>query len=174
MRVLVPISDSHMKSHGTTATDTFGCPLKQLSINQTLAGSDIVVFRKGTSVVRLDQVKTSSSNRGLVVGVSSIGGHTRRIHHQHRVNINDFAGKSIYIRELAEAYKADFGGSFEFLLFEISPADLIRIAEGAELSGITSLAAETASKDIVLANLARARFRRLKNRRTQARCSSTR
>ncbi|MGZ2453120.1 AraC family transcriptional regulator [Rhizobium ruizarguesonis] len=150
------MSDSHMKSLGATATDTFGCPLKQLSINQALAGSDIAVFRKGTSVVRLDQVMTSASDRGFVVGVSSIGGHTRRIHHQHHVTTHDFAENSIYIRDLSEAYKADLSGSFDFLLFEISPAALTRIADGAELSGITSLAAETASKDIVLANLARA------------------
>lgn len=118
------MSDSHVKSLGATATDTFGCPLKQLSINQALAGSDIAVFRKGTSVVRLDQVMTSASDRGFVVGVSAIGGHTRRIHHQHHVTTHDFAENSIYIRDLSEAYKADLSGSFDFLLFEISPAAL--------------------------------------------------
>ncbi|NEJ19326.1 helix-turn-helix domain-containing protein [Rhizobium leguminosarum] len=127
-----------------------------MSTNQALAGSDIAVFRKGTSVGQLDQVKTSPSDRGFVVGVSSIGGHTRRIYHQHHVTTHDFTENSIYIRDLSEAYKADLSGSFDFLLLEISPAALIKFADGAELPGVTSLAAETASKDIVLANLARA------------------
>ncbi|WFU91816.1 AraC family transcriptional regulator (plasmid) [Rhizobium sp. CC1099] len=127
-----------------------------MSINQALAGSDIAVFRKGTSVMQLDQVKTSASDRGFVVGVSSLGGHTRRIYHQHHATNHDFTENSIYIRDLSEGYKADLSGPFDFLLLEISPASLIRIAEGAELPGVTSLAAETASKDIVLANLARA------------------
>ncbi|MFA1625504.1 helix-turn-helix domain-containing protein [Rhizobium mongolense] len=127
-----------------------------MSINQALAGSDIAVFRKGTSVMQLDQVKTSASDRGFVVGVSSLGGHTRRIYHQHHATNHDFTENSIYIRDLSEGYKADLSGPFDFLLLEISPASLIRIAEGAELPGVTSLAAETASKDIVLANLCRA------------------
>ncbi|MGO7624454.1 AraC family transcriptional regulator, partial [Rhizobium ruizarguesonis] len=55
----------------------------------------------------VDQVMTSASDRGFVVGVSSIGGHTRRIHHQHHVTTHDFAENSIYIRDLYEAYKAD-------------------------------------------------------------------
>ncbi|APO70577.1 AraC family transcriptional regulator protein (plasmid) [Rhizobium gallicum] len=153
---MVAISDRHIKSPAGPATDGFGCPLKQLSINQALAGSDIAVFRKGTSVMQLDQVKTSASDRGFVVGVSSLGGHTRRIYHQHHATNHDFTENSIYIRDLSEGYKADLSGPFDFLLLEISPASLIRIAEGAELPGVTSLAAETASKDIVLANLCRA------------------
>ncbi|PKA45096.1 AraC family transcriptional regulator (plasmid) [Rhizobium sullae] len=127
-----------------------------MSINQALVGSDIAVFRKATSVMQLDQVKTSASDRGFLVGVSSLGGHTRRIYHQHHATTHDFTGNSIYIRDLSEGYKADLSGPFDFLLFEISPASLIRIADGAELPGVTSLTAETASKDIVLANLARA------------------
>ncbi|WP_209854627.1 helix-turn-helix domain-containing protein [Rhizobium herbae] len=127
-----------------------------MSINQSLAGSDIGIFRKGTSDIQLDQVKTSASDRGFVVGVSSLGGHTRRIFHEHHATTHDFGENSIYIRDLSEAYKADFSSPFDFVLFEISPASLNRIADEAELSGVTSLSAETASKDIVLANLARA------------------
>jgi len=137
-------------------TDGFGCPLKQLSINQTLISPDIAIFRKGTSNTQLDQVKTSPSDRGFVVGVSPLAGHKRRIFHQHHTTTHDFAENSIYIRDLSETYKADLSSPFEFVLFEISPASLARIADEAELSGVTSLSAETASKDIVLANLARA------------------
>lgn len=137
-------------------TDGFGCPLKQLSINQTLISPDIAIFRKGTSNTQLDQVKTSPSDRGFVVGVSPLAGHKRRIFHQHHTTTHDFAENSIYIRDLSETYKADLSSPFDFVLFEISPASLARIADEAELSGVTSLSAETASKDIVLANLARA------------------
>lgn len=106
--------------------------------------------------MQLGQVETPASDRGFVVGVSSLSGHRRRIFHEHYATTHDFAENSIYIRDLSEAYKADLGGSFDFLLFEIPPASLIRIADEAELPGVTALSAETASKDIVLANLARA------------------
>ncbi|WP_087005788.1 helix-turn-helix domain-containing protein [Rhizobium sullae] len=127
-----------------------------MSINQNLVGSDIAIFRKGTVNSKLDQVMTPASDRGFVVGVSSLGGHTRRIFHEHHATTHDFTDNSIYIRDLSQAYKADLGGPFDFVLFEISPASLSRIADDAEMPGVTSLSADTASKDIVLANLARA------------------
>ena len=137
-------------------TDGFGCSLTQLSVNQSLATADIAIFRKATSGARLDQVKTSASDRGFVLGVSAVAGHRRRIFHENHVTTHDFAENAIYIRDLAENYKADLNTPFDFLLFEISQASLIKFADEAELSGVTSLSAETASKDIVLANLARA------------------
>ncbi|KJF67487.1 AraC family transcriptional regulator [Rhizobium nepotum] len=127
-----------------------------MSINQSLTGSDIDIFRKGTVNNKLDQVVTPASDRGFVVGVSALGGHTRRIFHEHHATTHDFTDNSIYIRDLSQAYKADLGGPFDFVLFEISSASLSRIADDAEMSGVTSLSADTASKDIVLANLARA------------------
>lgn len=145
----------HQSSTGNS-TDGFGCSLKQLSINQNLAGSDIDIFRKATINTELDQVMTPASDRGFVVGVSSLGGHTRRIFHSHHTTTYDFTDNSIYIRDQSEPYKADLGGPFDFVLFEISPASLIKIAHDADMPGVTSLSAETASKDIVLANLARA------------------
>ncbi|MDV4166404.1 AraC family transcriptional regulator, partial [Rhizobium leguminosarum] len=93
-----------------------------MSINQSLPGSDIDIFRKATVNTKLDQVMTPASDRGFVVGVSSLGGHTRRIFHEHRAEAHDFTENSIYIRNLSEAYKADLRGPFDFVLFEISPA----------------------------------------------------
>jgi len=145
----------HPSSTGNS-TDGFGCSLKQLSVNQSLPGSDIDIFRKATDNTKLDQVMTPASDRGFVVGVSSLGGHTRRIFHEHHATFHEFADNSIYIRDLSNAYKADLRGPFDFVLFEISPASLAKIADDAEMPGVTSLSAETASKDIVLANLARA------------------
>jgi AraC family transcriptional regulator len=153
---LVQVPARHIGSPAGQAKDGFGCSLKQLSVNQTLAGSDIAIFRKATSAIQLDQVTTPASDRGFVVGISSVGGHTRRIFHHHHVTTHDFSENTIYIRDLSESYKADLHTPFDFLLFEISQASLIRFADEAELAGVTSLSAETASKDIVLANLARA------------------
>lgn len=138
------------------ARDGFGCSLSQLSVDQTLAGSDITLFRKATDKIRLDQVTTPASDRGFVVGISSIAGHRRRIFHHHHATSHDFTENTIYIRDLSENYRADLSTPFDFLMLEISRASLIRFADEAELGGVTTLSAEIASKDIVLANLARA------------------
>lgn len=130
--------------------------MKQLSVNQRLTGTDIDIFRKATVNTKLDQVLTPASDRGFVVGVSALGRHTRRIFHAHHATTHDFTDSSIYIRDQSEPYKADLGGPFDFMLFEISPESLSKIADDAEMPGVTSLSAETASRDIVLANLARA------------------
>lgn len=144
------------KPAAAPAKDSFGCAFSKLYTDQTLTGAGIKMFRKGTRDLQLEQVTTQASDRGFVVGVSALGGHRRRIFHEHHAATHDFADSSIYIRDLSIDYKADLGGPFDFLLFEIPPASLIRIADEAELSGITALSAETASRDIVLANLARA------------------
>ena len=137
-------------------TDGFGCSLEQLSVNQALMSSDIGIFRKGKSLVQLDQVTTSASDRGFLIGVSIAGGHTRHIFHKHHATTHDFAENTIYIRDLSENYKADLVNPFDFHLFEISLASIVKFADDAELTGVAALTAETASKDIVLANLARA------------------
>lgn len=152
--VLVPSQQSRPSK--TSSTDGFGCALKQLSVNQRLTGTDIDIFRKATVNTKLDQVLTPASDRGFVVGVSALGRHTRRIFHAHHATTHDFTDSSIYIRDQSEPYKADLGGPFDFMLFEISPESLSKIADDAEMPGVTSLSAETASRDIVLANLARA------------------
>jgi AraC family transcriptional regulator len=138
------------------AVDSFGCPFDKLYKNQTLSGADIRFFRKGTRDDQLEQVATEPSDRGFAIGVSTLGGHTRRIFGAQKTTSHMFVENSIYIRDLSDAYKADLGGPFDFLLLEISPAALTRIADEAELTGISSLMGETASKDIVLANLVRA------------------
>nr|WP_210106729.1 AraC family transcriptional regulator [Neorhizobium galegae] len=127
-----------------------------MSMDQSMSTTDMAIFRKGTSGDKLDQVKTPASDRGFVLGVSTLGGHKRQIFHKHHMTSHIFTESSIYLRDLSEAYKADLHSSFDFLLFEISPASLMKFAEEAELPGVNSLSAETASKDLVLSNLARA------------------
>ncbi|KWV58507.1 AraC family transcriptional regulator [Rhizobium altiplani] len=115
----------------------------------------MVFFRKGSRDGHLQQIEAEASNRGFVVGVSATGRHTRRVFHEHHATNHAFDRDAIYIRDLSDHYKADLGGAFDFLLLQISPASLERISEEAELAGVNSLTAETASKDVVLSNLAR-------------------
>ncbi|CAN7290354.1 AraC family transcriptional regulator [Rhizobium sp. LjRoot30] len=144
------------KSSSGQGTDSFGCPFDKLYKDQKLQGADLSFFRKGTRDDKIEQVLTPASDRGFAVGISTLAGHTRRIFHEHHATTHAFEADSIYIRNLAESYKADFSGSFDFLLLEISPAALNRIAEEADLPGVTSLEALTASTAPVLANLVRA------------------
>ncbi|KQY37029.1 AraC family transcriptional regulator [Rhizobium sp. Root491] len=134
-------------------TDSFGCPFDKLYHNQALQGADISFFRKGTRETSLEQVATAASDRGFAIGISTMGGHTRRIFHEHHATTYQFTEDSIYIRNLGDPYKADLGGPFDFLLLEISPASLNRIAQESDLAGIFSLDVTTALSDPVLANL---------------------
>ncbi|XUY28710.1 AraC family transcriptional regulator [Agrobacterium sp. rho-8.1] len=137
-------------------SDKFGCTLTQLSINQSLSSSNIDIFRKATRSTRLDQVSTPPSDQGFVIGVSLSEGHHRRIFHGHHATDHGFCENAVYVRNLSEDYKADLSTPFDFMLFQISPSSLAKIADDADVSGVNLLTTETASKDIVLANLARA------------------
>jgi len=144
------------KSNSAQTTDSFGCSFDKLYKDQSLRGADISFFRKGTRDDGIEQVVTSASDRGFAIGISTVVGHTRRIFHEHHATTHLFEEDSLYIRNLAEPYKADLNGAFDMLLLEISPASLNRIAQEADFSGVTMLEAETASTDPVLANLVRA------------------
>jgi AraC-like DNA-binding protein len=144
------------KSPADKTTDSFGCPFDKLYKDQSVHGADISFFRKGTRDDRIEQVATPASDRGFAIGISTLAGHTRRIFHEHHAVTHEFAEDALYIRNLAETYKADLDGPFDFLLLEISSASLSRIAQEADFTGVTSLEAKTASTDPVLANLVRA------------------
>ena len=141
------------KAQADQVKDSFGCPFDKLYKNQTVQGADIRFFRKGTKELTLDQVTTAASDRGFVIGISTTSGHSRRIFHEHHATTYEFAENSMYIRNLADPYKADLGRPFDFLLLEISPASLQRIAQESDLSGVFSLDVKTAYSDPVLANL---------------------
>ncbi|TNM64075.1 helix-turn-helix transcriptional regulator [Aliirhizobium smilacinae] len=144
------------KSPVGQTTDSFGCPFDKLYKDQSLQGADISFFRKGTRDDRIEQVVTPASDRGFAIGISTLAGHTRRIFHERHATTHVFDEDSLYIRNLAEPYRADLIGAFDMLLLEISPASLNKIAQEADFSGVTMLEAQTASKDLVLANLVRA------------------
>ncbi|WP_119944357.1 AraC family transcriptional regulator [Neorhizobium sp. NCHU2750] len=124
--------------------------------DQSLHGADISFFRKGSRENAIEQIITPASDRGFAVGLSTQPGHSRRIFHEHHATTHVFAKDSLYIRDLSEPYKADITSPFDFLLLEISPASLRRIAQEADLAGVATLETRTASPDPVLANLVRA------------------
>ncbi|WCK69564.1 AraC family transcriptional regulator (plasmid) [Agrobacterium tumefaciens] len=130
--------------------------------NQMTSGAGLTVLRKGSRDTFLQQVVSPASDRGFVVGVSTVSGHTRRIFHAHHVTTHVFLHDTVYIRGLAEDYKADLAGPFDFLLLELSHASLETIAQEADLP-TTTLKTITAQPDPVLANLARALVPALEN-----------
>lgn len=138
------------------AADKFGCTLTQLATNQNLSSPDMDIFCKATRSSQLDQVSTSGSDQGFLVGVSLRAGHQRRIFQEHHATSHDFFENTFYIRNLADDYKADLCTPFDFMLFQISPSSLAKIADDADVGGVNMLLPATAGKDIVLTNLARA------------------
>lgn len=153
---MAPASAHQARTAGSRTVDGFGCALKQLSVNQSLASSSFDIYRKATQSSLLDQVQTPASDQGFVIGVALQGGHTRRIFRPHHASSHDFTENAIYIRELAQDYKADLSTPFDFMIFQLSPASLATIADDCDMPGVRMLSTETATKDIVLANLARA------------------
>ncbi|MBB4951963.1 AraC-like DNA-binding protein [Agrobacterium vitis] len=145
------------------STDSLGCSLNKLSRNQVLHGAGLAVLRKGSHEGLSQQVSTEASNRGFVIGVSTLPGHTRRIFHEHHATSHVFEQESVYIRSLGEAYKADLQNSFDFVLFEVAPTVLETIAEEADLRTVSALNTITGQPDPVLANLARALMPALEN-----------
>ncbi|WP_176084763.1 AraC family transcriptional regulator [Martelella sp. HB161492] len=142
--------------HQGKTIDSFGCPFSQLSTNQSLRGGDISFFRKSAEDEHLSQVATDASNRGFAIGVSMASGHRRRIFHAHHAASFVFPQDGLYIRNLADPYKADLAGPFDFLLLEISPAALQNIAQESDLATVTELQLKTAETDTVLASLVKA------------------
>jgi len=144
------------KNPADDSTDNYGCPFDKLYKNQMIRGAGLTVLRKGSKEAFMQQVSTPASDRGFVVGVSTLPGHTRRIFHAHHVTTHVFMHDTVYIRGLAEDYKADLEGPFDFLLLELSHASLETIAQEVGLPTISALKTMTAEPDPVLANLARA------------------
>lgn len=107
-------------------------------------------YRKQSGHLRLGQVTTPASDRGLLVGLSARGGHTRRIFHPRHATAHYFAKDSIYIRNFDSDYKADLSGSFDFVLAEIAPAFFDNLQDGPTAA---TMDCEPAKQDPVLAHL---------------------
>ena len=114
------------------ASDSFGCQLNKLTVNQAANGAAISIYRKASSGDRIGQVHTFGSSEGFLIGLSVSSGHERRLIHEHHTTQHRFNHGSIYIRDLANDYRADLRGTFDFMLFQIPRAVLRDFADDAD------------------------------------------
>jgi AraC-like DNA-binding protein len=136
--------------------DLFGCPMSKLGKNQELRGSGFKFFRKGSDDPRLGQIATGADDRGFVIGASQTAGHRRRFFHGNRVTSQDFDKGTVYIRNLADPYRADLEGAFDFLMMELSRAFLSDVAHEHGWRGLDDLKPSFGRSEPVLSNLLRA------------------
>ena len=147
---------SHSSPIAKPTIDLFGCPMSKLGKDQELRGNGIKFFRKGSDDPRLGQIATGADDRGFVIGASQTGGHRRRFFHGSGVTSQDFDKGTVYIRDLADPYRADLEGSFDFLLMELSRPFLTDLANEHGWRGPDHLTATFGRNDPVLSNLLRA------------------
>ncbi|MGM4894573.1 helix-turn-helix domain-containing protein [Tardiphaga sp. 839_C3_N1_4] len=133
--------------------DVFGCPASKLHQDQELRGAGIKFFRKGSEDPHLGQVVTAADDRGFLIGISQGRGHRRRVFHEHHATGQEFEEGSIYIRNLADDYRADLRGAFDFLLMEVSRPFLIELAQEHGWRGAVDLACHAGDTDPVLLRL---------------------
>lgn len=149
-------SAAHFAGAFKVASDGHGCPKAKLSQDQALAGGNIQFFHKASSEMHLSQIETPPSDRGVLIGIALQGNHRRKVFREHHSEYHDFSENAIYIRGFDATYRADLFGPFEFLLLEIAPHSLQRIAEEADVAAVSALNPQIATKDPVLGNLSRA------------------
>lgn len=133
--------------------DLFGCPASKLGKDQELEGSGIRFFRKGSDDPQLGRIATEADDRGFLVGVSRNAGHQRRIFHSSHATEHEFEHGSIYIRNLADAYRADLRGAFDFLLLEVSRSFLLDLAQEHGWRGGVDLVCRAGTIDPMLSHL---------------------
>jgi AraC family transcriptional regulator len=133
--------------------DVFGCPASKLHKDQELHGAGIKFFRKGSEDPDLGQISTAADDRGFLIGISQGRGHRRRIFHEHHATNHEFKEGSIYIRNLADDYRADLRGAFDFLLMEVSRPFLVGLAQEHGLRSAVELDCRDGEPDPVLSRL---------------------
>lgn len=136
--------------------DVFGYPIKKLRKSQELIGTGIKFFRKSSDDPKLGQITTDGDNRGFLVGVSQTRGHRRRLFHANRTTCHDFAEHSVYVRNLADPYRADLQGAFDFLLTELSRTFLQELSDEHGWRTQAELSQVFERSDPILSNLLRA------------------
>lgn len=133
--------------------DVFGCPASKLHKDQELRGAGIKFFRKGSDDPHLGQISTAADDRGFLIGISQGSGHRRRILHEHHATSHEFKEGSIYIRNLADDYRADLRGSFDFILMQVSRLFLVELAQEHGWRGGVDLACDAGDNDLILSQL---------------------
>lgn len=135
--------------------DTFGCSADRLAADQSLAGSDIQFYRK-SSGQQSGQIAMPAAERGFVAGVSLNAGHRRRIIRGRQACTHDFAVGDVYVRSLAEDYKADYQTRFDFVLMELPRSFIERTSSELGRGRLRGLSEAAGQPDPVLAHLAQA------------------
>lgn len=152
------MTNASSASAGARPRDSLGCSLDLLDDNRTIEGRDVVFHRKRSTAGPPGQVTTPGNGRGYLIGLSLVGGHSRRVFGAHHTATQEFGQNAIYVRNFADDYKADLKGSFDFTLLEIGHGALERIADAANVSGVSELRSVSASPDPVLGGMLGALF----------------
>lgn len=135
------------------ASDTLGCLADRLHEDRELVGAGVTFHRKRSKGDYRGQVATPATDRGVLVGVAQGAGHRRRVFHEHHATSHEFDADTVYVRNFADAYRADMQGPLDFLLVEVSPAALEHAIEEAGGARVGGLAAVTARHDPQLSSL---------------------
>lgn len=135
--------------------DTFGCSSDKLHADQALVGADIHFHRK-SSRQQSGQISMPAAERGFVAGIALEAGHRRRIIRGQRAGTHDFAAGDLYVRSLAEDYKADYQTRFDFILMELPRSFIERTSGEMGRTRLRALRETAGQADPVLALLAQA------------------
>lgn len=138
--------------------DGFGCSLNALSEDRHIAGGGINLYLKGASRSPSGWVTTPGSSKGFLVGISTKDGHRRRIFGKNGFTTHDLDRNQLYVRSLADDYKAEMEGAFGFALCEISHSTISELSEGLAISGINGLRNAITVSDPTLGGLTSALF----------------
>lgn len=99
--------------------DNLGCSLKGLRNNHAGRAGDLTLLRKTAQAPTRSQISTPAQERGMILGMSLLPGHRRRIREGRRRHDRIFDRHSVYIREFDVDYTATAEGAFDFLLIEL-------------------------------------------------------
>jgi AraC-like DNA-binding protein len=134
--------------------DSLGCVSSQLFKDFELDTGEFKFYRKCTRDGNTSAVSMPASDRGFLIGVSLRSGHTRRIFSGHRWTSHDFEKDSIYIRDLADDYRAELRRGFDFVLVELSGVFMANACYERNGSSTPSVSSLAGRKDPILGHLA--------------------
>lgn len=138
------------------ATDSLGCSSGSFLTDIERRTAHFAFYRKHTTGLRLEQVSTPASGRGILIGISLSDGHRRKIIRDGRSATHDFHIDSIYLRDFSEDYRADMVSNFDFMLVELSSTFVDSLTEGGHRTRMTGITPTIAHNDRVLGQLGRA------------------
>jgi AraC-like DNA-binding protein len=136
--------------------DGLGCTASRLRKDLHIGSGDLQIYRKGMDDARAERVSTEASDRGFLAGIALQGGHRRHLFRGARSEERRFDSSSIYLRDFSEPYSAELHGDFDFVLVELSPEFLTRLADEHDSPVIRGLTCSPRKKDPVLYHLASA------------------